>query len=515
MKTAMISHAHAPSGGGLGQTAGSSRWLYFSLGAFMSWFAVGGAWDIALAAWLVPLCLLRFSRTTSAPAAIGCLLGLSFADALWWSVQLGIALQSTTIAFDLLLAVLFTLPYALDRWLVERLGTIGRQLLLPSAVVVVEFAVATMSPMGATYGMRAITQSDNLALIQLISVTGPYGIGFLIAWFATTLEHVREENRRFVAYRSGGIFAVTVLFILVAGQARLAFSAPAVGTETVTIAGLAPSIELRDSANQIFEGVNLRSSKEALAAAAHNPKLRALHEELALRLLEATRKAAVTGARIVFWSETAAPILAYEEQALIERAAAVARQHDLYINVAIGVPFTSNRTHLIDPAGRVAWSYDKRHPVPGMEPIAPGAAAVPALVTPLGRLSNVICFDADFPALARVNVDIMLIPGWDWPEIGRTHTLKMARLRAVENGYSLFRQAYDGQSAAFDYLGRVLATQDTTPRSTLHVLLADVPMRGSRTIYNRVGDVFAWLCLALMLGLAVCAAVVKPSHSEN
>ena len=79
------------------------------------------------------------------------------------------------------------------------------------------------------------------------------------------------------------------------------------------------------------------------------------------------------------------------------------------------------------------------------------------------------------------------------------HTLKAARLRAIENGYALIRIAYHSQSAAFDRLGNVLATQDTTGPER-HIMYADVPSKGSRTLYNRTGDIIGWLSFAGLIG---------------
>lgn len=117
--------------------------------------------------------------------------------------------------------------------------------------------------------------------------------------------------------------------------------------------------------------------------------------------------------------------------------------------------------------------------------------------TPYGRLSNVICYDADFPAMMHVDADIMLVPGGDWPEMGRIHT-QMASLRAIENGYALVRQDFNGSSQAFDHQGNVLAQQDTTPGDSAPWIV-DVPTRGATTPYRLIGDVFAWLCAAATL----------------
>lgn len=123
--------------------------------------------------------------------------------------------------------------------------------------------------------------------------------------------------------------------------------------------------------------------------------------------------------------------------------------------------------------------------------------------TPFGRIANVICYDADFPALTRpIRADVLLVPGADWPQIGRVHTLMMARLRAIEAGYSLFRDDMNGLSATFDNEGHVLGAQDTTGGGD-HVLTVDMPTRGAATPYARLGD----LCVAALGGLALLALI--------
>lgn len=62
--------------------------------------------------------------------------------------------------------------------------------------------------------------------------------------------------------------------------------------------------------------------------------------------------------------------------------------------------FALDQNVLIAPTGDVAWVYQKAHPVPG-EPELPGDGRGPAIDTPYGRLSNVICYDLDFPDIVH------------------------------------------------------------------------------------------------------------------
>ncbi|WP_084964298.1 hypothetical protein [Thermoactinospora rubra] len=142
------------------------------------------------------------------------------------------------------------------------------------------------------------------------------------------------------------------------------------------------------------------------------------------------------------------------------------------------------------------WTYEKVRPVPGMDQFETGDGRVPTADTPIGRLSNVICFDADFPDLMRepVGVDLMLVPANDWDGFGATHTEK-AVMRAVENGYGLVRQDSNGLAAAFDHQGRMLASADYFAADQ-QTMVAQLPVKGTTTV-------FAWLCALGLLAIAL------------
>ncbi len=101
----------------------------------------------------------------------------------------------------------------------------------------------------------------------------------------------------------------------------------------------------------------------------------------------------------------------------------------------------------------------------------------------------------------------------DWVRIAvascrRTPRPRLVRvtssLRAIENGYALVRQDFNGWSAAYNQHGQPLATQDTTVDHDPWIV--DVPTHGVTTLYRLTGDTFAWLCLAgtlVLIGMAV------------
>lgn len=477
-----------------------NRFLLLAIGATASLFAVGGRFDVSLAAWIAPIFLLRFMRDSKVVPALCLIWAVMFIDTVWWTLQLGVRQNAAALVIALAFSSVFFVPYAVDRLVSPRLGLYGKLLLFPAAFASIEFLMGSLSPLGTAFGLRAITQTDNAPVLQLVALAGPYSIGFLINSMATTANWAWENRADRKSLPVLGAYAVVLFAILLGGALRLAFAPPP--ARYIPMAGITPDMNIQRAAEATLYGagsdaggsglVRSRSDLATLSPA----KLQTAWSMVTDDLLARTREAARAGAKVVIWSETAATTLDQFKPGLLAKAASVAREEHIYINVTMGQPFARNQTALIDPAGKVLWNYDKNHPVPGSEPVPPVSNPVPIVATPLGTLTNVICFDADFPGLTRVSADVMMVPGSEWPEIGRTHTLKMASVRAIENGYSLIRIAYNSQSAAFDRYGRVLATQDTTSRGG-HIMYADVPVGGGRTLYNITGDILAWLSVFL------------------
>jgi apolipoprotein N-acyltransferase len=178
-------------------------------------------------------------------------------------------------------------------------------------------------------------------------------------------------------------------------------------------------------------------------------------------------------------------------------------------------PHEKDQALLIGPRGQVIWSYDKARPIPGLDISVPGNGQVPTVQTPYGRISNVICFDGDFPYLShqagQAHTDLMLVPSNDWRQIDPWHTQDIT-FRAIEDGFSLVRQTSNGLAIAVDYEGRVLGSSDSFATGD-QVTIALVPTKGTQTIYTLVGDVFAQLCMAGLLLLIAFALVQRRGNN--
>ncbi|MBN7438720.1 carbon-nitrogen hydrolase family protein [Mycobacteroides abscessus subsp. abscessus] len=475
-------------------------WIWLVVGSLLALFAVGGRWGLPLAAWMCPVLLLRFTRTSRHWWAATGAVCLAYAGAAaFWMCANDIPFIAE-LAPKLIFggALLGGAPYIIDRLLGSGIPPLARLFLFPAMVVSIEFGLITFGPNGAYYGVLANTQIGNLALLQIIAVTGPYGLGFLIGIFATVANYVWERGAR--SLRVAGAFAAVLAVVVVGGSARMVFT-PTSTTHTVRIAGVNPSkaavhsfllAAVGETQTKLSENAGMVPVVDPASAPA---QAGALLDEL----FASTRRAAQAGAKIVVWSEEAARITSMDKPAFLDRAQQVAREAGIYLNVANSVYIpgsmsTRNESHFIGPDGTILWDYDKRHPVPGQEHFTPGRGPIPVVETPYGRIGNVICFDADFSATMHLDADIMLVPSAGWAHESINHTW-MVGLRAIENGYSLVRQVFDGRSTAFDYHGNMLSTQDTT--TGRKIWLVDVPTHGTVTVYRVVGDALAWLSVII------------------
>jgi apolipoprotein N-acyltransferase len=492
---------------------GSLVWLALAAGLLLISY---GAHNVPLAAWLAPVFLLRFVRERRPLLGLGVaylLLVATFAFQLRGMVPIpGLGYYVFLVGFG----VVLILPYGLDRLLVRRLDGWAATLVFPCAWAGTEYVVS-LGPYGS-WGSAAYSQYGNLPLLQILSVTGLWGVTFLIGWFAAVCNWAWEEGPDSKRVQTGAaIYAAILLGVVLLGGARMAVFPPL--AQTVRVASLSKGKVEPEASDTVWQHV-LQNS----ASSAELDEFRAWANAVNGDLLSRAEREAQAGAKIVFWGETNAMVFKEDESTLITRGRDLAAKYGIYLGVAMASwhrgqnPPLENKLVLIQPDGQVAWEYFKAHPVPG------GEAAMSirkdgklrSLDTPYGRMSSVICFDADFPQLlaqaGALGTDVLLDPSNDWRAIDPWHT-QMASFRAIEQGFNLVRHTSQGLSAAYDYQGRRLAAMDHY-LATDHTLISQVPIKGVRTIYSRLGDWFAWVCLVGLVGLAGLATW-RPSAGAN
>jgi apolipoprotein N-acyltransferase len=105
---------------------------------------------------------------------------------------------------------------------------------------------------------------------------------------------------------------------------------------------------------------------------------------------------------------------------------------------------------------------------------------------------------------------LFAVPAWDFDQDRWWHA-RLAIMRGVENGFAVARSAKDGLLTLSDAYGRVIARKDSTP-SGMVMLMGDLPRGPGETLYARIGDAFAWLCLGLA-AILVSVAFLVPRRS--
>lgn len=189
-------------------------WLCLLCSAVLLLFADGRN-TIPLAAWLAPALMLRFVRTQ--PAWRGLPIAYSVMIVFRALAMRGmIPIPGVFYYIFLVISGVSTLlPYLADRLVAPRLKGVLNTLVFPCTLVAAQF-VYSHGPVGS-WGSIPYTQSGNLPLLQILSVTGLWGITFLIGWFAGVVSWTWERgfgDRRasFPSFLFAAVYVIVILF---------------------------------------------------------------------------------------------------------------------------------------------------------------------------------------------------------------------------------------------------------------------------------------------------------------
>lgn len=501
----------------------SNPYIILCLGALF--MILGSAkWTVTLAPWIGLVFLLNFSRRVK----------------LWQLMVFGILAMfiSTGISgynvvplpmpfypiLVLIIAVKSIVPFLLDRLTkAQERGFVGT-LIFPAAFVGLEFFDSFTG--GNTWGSMAHTQYKFQTILQVASVFGPWGVSFLVYWFASIINWLIKNNWQWHQVRSGVVTAASIYFLALSfGLIRI--TASNMGEkETVKIAGVTAdntsimttlyhdefgkTIEIAPETSQTSP--LLQELNRAMPPFFADPfakkyqNTRAEMDQQLNYLFEKSVQLADQGVKIVAWSEAIGTVFDREEQSIIDKGQQLASEKSIYLIMGLAVIhpgpldgerlFMTNKTISLTPEGEVANVYLKSNPVPFAEQDYGSDDIIPVIETPYGKLSPVICYDADFNPFMRqtgdLQTDILVVPSGDWKAIAPYHSY-MAAMRGIENGVSVVRPVNRGTSLATDAYGNVLASSDFFT-SEDKVMTVSVPTKGTDTIYNRIGDILAYAC---------------------
>jgi len=473
------------------------RYLWLILATVIGFF-VGGKWNIPFLAWIAPIFLIRFFRDSEKAGRNFLLMWLAYTVVGFVSWSGATALSQISPVAEPILFLITTLisllPYVVDRIYYRRFASsFWLTLVFPVVFTAVDFFSTNGSPFGS-FGAASYSQSGFTSAMQVASVTGLWGIPFMIGWFVSLVNYVWESGFKFtrLALTSFGLLAL----ILGLGFSRTLINSQP--EQTAVVAGFSlPDGKFREVI------VKLQSGDEA--------GFRQIVDELHTEQLNQIRAMAQQGADIVSLQEGAGIGMTDQVEKLIADTSVVAQEEDIYVilpTVDLEKSPPENVVHIIDSNGDVAMSHVK-YGGSMFEGSLPGNGVLQSVDTPYGKLSAVICWDADFPDVVQQvgeqNVDLLFVPSNDWLEIKDIHH-SMAAFRAVENGVSIFRQTGQGISSARDIYGREINHVDTFAENTTGftgIQMVEMPIGSVNTPYTSLGDIFGNIMLVGFVGLLI------------
>jgi apolipoprotein N-acyltransferase len=380
---------------------------------------------------------------------------------------------------------------------------------------------------GFPWNLLGVSQYRLLPLIQIASMTGVYGVSFLIVWFSVSLAIVVmrlavDSGRRWGLFAELRLSLIGLVLVAMFGINKV-LSRTTSGHE-IKLALVQPSIaqeliwDRREDSNR-FNKI-MRLSEAALAA---KPD-------------------------VLVWPEAALPDFTEDNFRAITNLVAShkvwmifgAEDSERSLDAKTSDDFDSfNAAFLFDPKGNLAATYRKRQlvmfgeyvPLAGWMPFVRKLIPVPSDFTSGGkpvpfdlnelraRISVLICFEDVFPHVARYSVDEatdfllnLTNDGWFGESAAQWQQAANAVFRAVENGLPLVRCTNNGLTCWIDSRGQVREIYSAPEGSvydagfmTVRVPLLPDGQKRELTFYRRHGDWFGWSCVAW----AVLAFAVK------
>lgn len=415
-----------------------------------------------------------------------------------------------------LLVVFLALYVSLFAWTLDRAVArfgVAAVWLAPFLWVAAEYLRSWVGG-GFPWVLLGYSQATVLPIAQAASLGGVYFLSFVAAGVSTAAAWVVLSRRPARWIASGTVLAVVIGL------------------------GVWGSIRVRDGA-LTRAGEPLRVGLVQGNIAQEEKWNPSLASPILTRYLEMSRRAIGEGAEVVIWPESSTPFFLEENPVMasgIRRLAVESRTPFLVGSDQIERGSDEDRYYnaafLVGPDGRTEAVYRKMHLVPFGEYVplrrlipfvAPLVEAVaefspglePVLLPVNGRhLSVAICYEVVYPWLMRSFVlggsDLLVTitnDAWYGTTSAAYQHWEQASLRAVEHGRYLVRAANTGISGIVDPYGRVVARTSLFEGA---VVTGDVRWITAHTLYATIGDLIAWISLAVM----AAAAFVRRRRQE-
>jgi len=536
--------------GSIQPVAGAAPW-YTSRGGMLRWLlALSSGVALAVAArggpavvttvlgWLAPVPLLLAIR--AAPTATRAF-GLGFGAGLtFWTIHIhwmwplvGVNAANYALGVVVLATVFGTFgPLA---WRARNAPIGVRWLVVASAWALAEFARLHLGFMSIPFGMLANSQVDWIAMVQVVSVAGLYGVSFVVIAVGWSIAELADS--RF-------------------GLSSSRHSKPAIAEVALPL-GIAV-LAIGWGAERLDESTDVAASRSAHVAYVqagtfqHSVDRPERRREVLDDYRRLTREAAAEGADLVVWPASSVPGRMPFDTGLVRligKTAAMA-QVPLLVgssgqdkSAGVNQRPTANSVFLIDARGEILDQYDKIQLLPFNEylPLR-GRAPWPAWVAASDvdaragdrrtvfevagmRFGVLICWENLFPdgfrSTALQGLDYVVSStneAFTRNASAHRQMLAMNRLRAIENGIPVIRVSTTGVSASIDRYGRTVDSLADSSGETLDAIgyrITSVPLGSQPSFYARHGDWFAAASAVFAFGLPAWGAARRRLASAS
>lgn len=474
--------------------------------------------DLDLLAWfsLVPLLVALEGKDLKQTFLLSYITGLIFFTGIFYWI--------TTIPanlIDYLLVQVIYLPQYLSlwglglNWIRKRTG-LSVAIVAPSLWVILEYIRSHLSFLSLPWMLLGHSQYLHPSLIQITSITGVYGLSFLIVLVNAVIYEVvcyirlrlsratRSSELQKFPLASIGIVVILIIATVFYGLFIISKGVEGGRLKIALVQGNIPTERKWD---------------------------RSFRQEILNRYAGLTRDAAKYKPALIIWPETAVPEDIQHNEELkrwIEKLAIELKTH-LLVGSGEFAKFTDrsllnkyfDSMVLLSPEGKIEGVYRKIRLVPfgEYEPLQGIFTWPKAIASTMGNtlpgdqytlftlrqatFGAMICWENIFPDLFREFVKqgahFMVSAsneGWFGDTAAPYQLLAMSVFRGVENRVAIARASNNGISTLIDPYGRITDRLRDPEKKELFIegiLIGDITISNENTFYTQYGDLFAFL----------------------
>ncbi len=478
--------------------------------SFVAYLCSNGQMYLPILSWIYPIMFLATVSTNYSIKRCSLVFSIYLIGFILQFVNvLGMGLLLCVLV-SVIIAVMKTIPYIF--W-VKSKRDFKATVMFAAIMTIMEYLIYCVYPIIGGLS-DSYTQYNNKILLQITTITGIFGITFIIFWTAAIAIWVLERKNRLGQYKKNIFIYVGVMCLLFLYGT---FMINMTDSEAKSIRIAAVTVPVSDFLNNDEDVYNVFYTNSFSNENRENArkKLSDITNELLLKTIQEAQ----AGAKIVFWSELNGAVLKEDEEILLERAKNTAKEQQIYLMVSLLVktPYENlkeNKVVVFDPQGEVLAEYLKHGKSLGELCIA-GDGQMKSFDTEYERMAPFICSDMAFTSeiwqAGRGDVDTLLVPASDWAEMTEI-AIRTAVVRGVENGCNIIRHTNRGISIATDYYGNILGISNYF-KSDNKSFVAEVPTSGRFTLYPYIGNAFVLLC-AFFIIKNILSHLIKFLHSK-